>query len=480
GWVLGTGHSALDGLASLVDKSLLYRIETDEDESRFGMLETIREFGVERLGEGGDEAAVRGQHARWCLLLAEQTVTFPLWGTVRPRLLDELETEVGNLRAALTWLEQRGEAAALLELAAALTQFWSLRSHRAEGRRWLERALAMADGAAIAPALHAVAFHAAAALARTQEDHTRAVELAEEALARFRELGDARNIAAVLSLLGMLERGRGNFDRALPLHEEALVLFRDLGEQFWVALASCDLGILAHWQGEGSPAVALLEEAVVGFRALDDPWGIGVALSHLAFVTSDGGDQVRAADMHLESLAWLRQVGSKEALVDAVARIATLAVATGRAAAAARLLGAAEALILTLGYTFEHPEQARYARAADEVRAVMGDEALAVAWAAGRALSLDEAVEEAISVVSEPAAVTTTSFILTPREREVLLRIAAGQSDREIAGALFISPRTVHHHVANIFTKLGVNTRDAAARAAAGAGLLGQPSASTL
>ncbi|MGH2530938.1 MAG: ATP-binding protein [Thermomicrobiales bacterium] len=466
---LPSSDSVLDLLASLVDKSLLHRSETDEAEMRFGMLETIREFGLERLAAADDEAAVRDRHAAWCLRLAEQTLTFPLRGTVLPHVLDRFEAEIGNLRAALTWREQRDAAAALLALAVALTQFWSLRSHRVEGYRWLERALAMADSAIIPPTLHAEALHAAAALARTQDDHARAVELAEEALGRFRELGDRRNIASVLNLLGMLERGRGNFDRALPLHEEALVLFRDLGESFWLALASCDLGILAHWQGDDSRAVGLIEEAVAGFRALDDPWGIGVALSHLALVTGDSGDQLRAADMHLESLARLRQVGSKEALVDEVARIAALAVATDRATAAARLLGAAEALNRELGYTFEQPEQARYARAAADARAVLGDDALAAAWAAGRALSLDEAVTEAEQIISEPAR-GTTSPGLTPREVEVLRLLAAGRADREIAAALFISHRTVHHHVANILAKLGVRTR-AEARVAAGAGL---------
>jgi non-specific serine/threonine protein kinase len=465
--------STLDLLASLVDKSLPHRLETGNGESRFGMLEMIREFASERLAASDEEAVVRDRHARWCLELAAQTLTFPLRGTVRPHLLDRLDAEIGNLRAALTWHEQDGEAVALLDLTVALTQFWSLRSYRVEGRRWLERALALADGGEIPPALHAAAFHAASALTRTQDDHTRAIALAEQALARFRALGDTWNTAAVITLLGLLERGRGCYDRAAPLHEEALDLWRDLGEPFWVALAYCDLGTLAHCQGDDRRALALLEEAVSGFRALDDPWGLGVALGDLALVTGDRGDHDRAAAMHAESLTRLRQAGSKEVLIDAVARIATLAVATGRAAAAARLLGAAEALGQALGYEFEHPEQDRYGRAAADARVALSDEALTAAWAAGRALSLEEAVAEALEIVSAPAVATPpTPFGLTPRQIEVLRLLIAGRSDREIAAALYISPRTAHHHVANVFAKLGVHSRAEARSVALGIGIV--------
>jgi non-specific serine/threonine protein kinase len=368
----------------------------------------------------------------------------------------------------------------MLELAVALTYFWSLRSRRLEGRRWLERALALARDGEIPATLHAAACHAAAALARTQDDLAGAETLAEEALARFRVLGDSRNVAAVLQLLGILARGWADFDRAARLHEEALALFRDARDPFWVALVSCDLGILAHWQGDGARATARLDEAIAGFRALDDPWGIGTALSCLALVEGDRGEVERSAALHHESLARWRQVGSKEALVDAVARIACLAVAAGRAVAGARLLGAVEALGPALGYVLERPEQARCARAVEAAREALGGEALADARVAGRALSLEQAVAEAAAVLGRLRAPKATGVGLTPRELEVLRLLAAGRSDREIAGELFISHRTVHRHVANVYAKLGVDSRAAAARAARAGGFLGAvPSSSS-
>jgi ATP/maltotriose-dependent transcriptional regulator MalT len=415
---------------------------------------------------------VRGRHALWCHHLAADNLAFPLRGSVRPHLLDRLEAEVDNFRAALAWLEQRGDGEGLLELTSALTHFWSLRSYRSEGRAWLERALEFAGDSDIPATLHAQVLHAAAALARTQDDHGRATALAEEALELFRALNDTRNVASVLNLLGMLARGRGEYERAAVLNQEALSLFSQHREPFWVALAQCDLGVLAHWQGDDSRALALLREAEAGFRALDDPWGIGLALSFLALVTSDRGNHVEAATMYLESLKYWQQVGSKEALIDSVARIGTLAVGAGRPTAGARLLGAAEALVQSLNYVFEQPERARYARAAADARSALGSEAMASALAAGRKLSLDEAVAEALRIVSEPALSAATPFGLTPREVEVLRLLAAGRSDREIAAELFLSHRTVHHHVANIFAKLGVHTRAAATRVAMGIELI--------
>jgi DNA-binding CsgD family transcriptional regulator len=217
----------------------------------------------------------------------------------------------------------------------------------------------------------------------------------------------------------------------------------------------------------------LLRAGEAGFRALDDPWGIGLALSFLGLVTGDRGNHVEAASMYAESLKYWQQVGSKEALIDSVARIGTLAIGAGRPTAGARLLGAAEALVQSLNYVFEQPEQARYARAAAEARSALGSEAMATALTAGRNLSLDDAVAEALKIVSGPTLSASTPFGLTPREVEVLRLLAAGRSDREIAGDLFLSHRTVHHHVANVFAKLGVHTRAAATRVALSTELFG-------
>jgi non-specific serine/threonine protein kinase len=461
-----TPPSVLDGLASLVDQSLLHRIEATNGESRFGMLETVREFGLERLAASGEERAVRDAHARWCLDLAEQSPPFPLRGTVHPEALDRVEAEAGNLREALAWHARRGDAVGLLELATALTQFWSLRGSMDEGGRWLERGLAM-GGDALPPVLQAAALHAAAALGRTQDDPAPAIAFAETALARFRTLGDAWNAANALHLLGLLERSRGDFDHAASFHEEASVLFRDLGEPFWVALSACDLGTLAHWRGDERGAMTLLGEAVSGFRVLGDPVGVGLALGVLAFVTGERGDPQRAAALHAESLTHLRSVGANDLLLDAVARIGTLAVATGRTEAGARLLGAAEALGQALGYAFDRPEQARYAQAAAAARAAVGGGGSAAAWAAGRALTLDEAAAEAAELVAAPPAEPLPgpgrrpagSPGLTKRELEILRLLATGEGNRAIGERLFISATTVARHVANLYAKLGVDSR---------------------
>ncbi|MGH2534179.1 MAG: ATP-binding protein [Thermomicrobiales bacterium] len=482
---LPSSASVLDLLASLVDKSLVRQDGGEGDESRFGLLETIREYALERLAASGEADEARRQHARWCLDLAEHALTFPMREPVHPEVFDRLEREYGNLRAALAWLEQRGDTTSLLRLATVLAPFWSLRSHRVEGLQWLERALTVERQAEVPPAIRARALHAAASLARTRGDPARAIAFAESALTLYRELDETRDTGAILNLLGALARSRGDYDRAVALFAEALALFEQSDAPTWVALARCNLGILAYWQGDPARAVALLEDSLRRYRDLDEPWGVAVTLSDLALVTGDLGDHDRAARVYRESLAWHQRVGSKEGIVDSLARVACLLVERDQAAEAAALLGAAEAAAQALGYAFELPEQERYARAAEAACARLGETAFTAAWTIGSAWRLDQAIAHATALL-EPAAETAPALALplpeplppadsaglTPRERDVLRLLGEGRSDHEIAAALFISSRTASKHVAAILEKLGAANRTAAATVAVRRGLI--------
>ncbi|MGH2562662.1 MAG: tetratricopeptide repeat protein [Thermomicrobiales bacterium] len=492
-WALGIplsdrdrlGHSLLDSLASLVDKSLVRQGDGEGDEPRFSLLETIREYALERLAASGEADEVRDRHAAWCLELAEHAVTFPMLETVHPEVFDRLEREYGNLGAALAWLDQRDETPTLLRLATALAPFWSLRSHRIEGLQWLERALAAERQAETSPALRARALHAAASLARTRGEPARALAFAESALALYRERDDDRDTAVGLNLLGALARGQGEYERAVALFDEALALFEQLNAPTWVALACCNLGILAYWQGYPEQAIALLEDTLHRYRELDDAWGVAITLSDLALITGDHGDHDRAARLLRECLAWQLRVGSIEGTVDSLARVACLLVARDQAADAASLLGAAEAAGQVLGYTFELPERERYDRAAEAAGARLGDAAFAAAWMAGRGISLADAVARVITLLEPASQAAPTPALpildlvppagnagLTPRERDVLLLLVEGRSDNEIAGALFISHRTASKHVAAILEKLGAVNRTAAATIAVRRGLI--------
>ncbi len=471
--------SVLDGIFSLVDKSLLRRVDgPDEDGAdipRFAFLETVREFGQEQLALRGEVDEIRSRQARWCLELLQQTWTAPSADSIPPDVLDRVEADLGNLREALVWFEASGDAASLLALTGLIAPFWVLRSYRSEGRVWLERALNMPNADEAPFAIRARAWHSAASLARSQDDRTQAVVFCERGLALYRDLDDPLGTAASLNLLGVLARSSGEIAQAVDLCQESLSLFEHIGDPSWMALLRCNLGVLAYWQSDLSRAESLLEAALAGYRTIDNHWGMAFTLQALGSVIADGGDTRRAGGLLLESLQLARGIGAKESQLDAIAAIAVLAAASGQQETAARLFAAVEANCAAITYAFEAPEAQRYAAATDRVMRALGTEPYALVRAEGLLLSLDisgvEAAAEAERIsggVSSPggkAASTANAVLadLTPREIEVLQLLTDGMSDREIGDALFISHRTAMRHVANILAKLDVNSRTAAA-----------------
>jgi non-specific serine/threonine protein kinase len=481
--------SILDGISSLVDKNLLgpVRSRTGEGESRFGMLETVRDYAQERLAESGEEAAARRAQADWCVAYAEQA---------EPRLhcaaeaiwLDRLEAEHDNMRAALAWLEEVGDAAAGLRLMGALWPFWFYRSHRVEGSRWLERGLARGDDA---PAgARAKALLGLGVLVHARGDGARAAALLEESMEFFRDLGEAGGAARALLMLAVLAETWGRHDRAAGLAEEASALLREAGDDAWLPIARYELGVVAYERGDLARATALLEEALVLYRENQDAWGAALSFHYLGLVACERGDHAEAATLFGESLALWREVGTEEGFADCLVGVAILAAACGRDERAIQLLGAAQAFAERLDYTFELPKRSRIERTAGGLRARLGDPAFAAAWAAGRALTPEGADGVAASVVAvlkeapavEPAPLRPsvpraglahgTPFDLSPRELEVLRLLVAGRTDREIAAALFVGLRTAQWHVANILAKLGVKTRAAAVAVAIATGVV--------
>jgi non-specific serine/threonine protein kinase len=436
------------------------------------MLATIREFGLELLEASGEREAVRRLHAGWCVDLAGRAEAARVAGEPGESWLDRLELEHDNLRAALDWLKQSGDAPGLLRLSGFLGWFWFYRSHRAEGRTWLERALTPAGLDAFPPD-RARALQGLGTIALFRGEYEYATAVTEESLSLSRALGDTWSSAMALNLLGAIARGQGRLDEAVPLLEEAIGHLRLLGDEARLALATCNLGILAHWRGDPEQATALLEEALARYRRLDDAWGITVVASDLGLVTLDRGDARRAAELFAESCVRWQAVGTKEVLADWLARVATFAATIGRAVDAAVLFGAAVALRETIGYTPESVELARYDRALAGLR-TLGEERLAGELAAGRALPLEAARARATALLevaadapgasgrASAARADAAPYDLSVRELEVLRHLADGHSDREIAELLSISPKTAMRHVANIYLKMGVHSRAAA------------------
>jgi DNA-binding CsgD family transcriptional regulator len=480
GVVGAPSNDVLDGIASLVDKSLLWHVEQPDGTSRYGMLETIREFGLEQLAAHGEEETIRRAQAAWLVKLVG-----PAWrdffGPRQRVVLDRLEAEHDNLRAVLAWAWEHGAAEMGQQLVGDLGWFWYLRGHLSEGRAWLERMLAVGNRAPDECWLRAI--HGGWVLAWAQGDLTRAEMLIEECRTLIQTLGDTLEdpwyLAGLAYVSGMTASERRRYDQAIALFEEALARLRALGDEIWPPYILIAIGRIAYDQGNSSRATRLFEEALSQFRLLGNTYGAGFALTNLGKVARDRGDHARAAQLYAESLALRWEQGDKVTIPGSLSRLAALAALSGQPERAARLFGAAEALREAVGAP-PPQRQTLYERAIATTRAALGEQAFAAAWAAGRALPIAAAVAEALALSREPLAAAPAGSTqapavehgLTLREVEVLRLLREGLSNREIGERLYISERTAQTHVQNILGKLKVSTRAAAAAYAVEHGLL--------
>ncbi len=462
------GLDVLDGVASLVAKSLLRQGTGPDGGPRYWMLETAREFALERLEASGEADAARRAHAAFFVALAERADPAIWGGPEHKPWLDRLEAELANLRAALAWLEGANDRAGFLRLAAALGGLWHYRSYRVEGRGWVRRALARDDGTA--PAARATALVKLALLDRDVGGVLSAA-FVEEAIALRRALGYDLVVGRNLMLLATMLDARTDAARIERAVTEATAIFERLGDPKGLAFVRAREGMAAVERGDADRARDLLMEALGLVRREGTPYDISSGLLALGGVEADRGDIAAAAGHYAECLRLWDETGSRECIVAAVAGTGRLAAAGERPDAAVRLLGAAAALGEELGYAASPQERTRSERAASIACAALGEQAFAAAWAAGAALPFDgaradaEALLAALAERPDPteAGAPAAPGGLSPREVDVVRLIAAGRSNREIADALFVSPSTAISHVSNILAKLGLDSRAAVA-----------------
>jgi DNA-binding CsgD family transcriptional regulator len=467
----GSGSGIFEGLASLIDQSLLQQMAEPEGDPRYVMLETIREYGLERLAASGETEDARREHGIHFLALAEQAA--PAWWGPEPRpWLERLEAEHDNLRAALGWAVEQADVEFGFRLASALHWFWRVRGPVSEGRQWAERVLARC--AAAAPALHARLLTGAGDLAMVEHDYLRAVALHEESLEVTRELGDRRILAWALGFRGLTAVHEGDLERADDLLTRSLTEAREAGDVHWIIGALDTRASIASRHGDLDRAVALLEEALAAGREAGAAWHVANVLSHLGDVAAELGDDERADRLYRDSLGQLWEIGDRRDFAGALAGFAGLVARRGDAERGARLCGVVDALLQIGGVNLPPFGQTSYERALAAARDGLGDAAFAAARAAGRALPPEAILAETERGPERPAEIvetdcpgqSETSFGLTPREREVLALLCQRLTDREIADALFVSPRTAGFHVSNVLSKIGAaNRREAAALA---------------
>jgi predicted ATPase/DNA-binding CsgD family transcriptional regulator len=466
--VSGASLDTFHLVASLVDRSLLWRMDDGTGEPRFRMLETIREFAWEQLAANGEEEETRRRHARWCLALAQHfNIRYRTSDDVRLRL-DRLEAERDNLRAALAWLLDNGEIETALRLGAELERLWLNRGPASEGRVWLERALAAPAGHSTSPAIRGLAAQAASILAWMEGDFDEAAALAGAGLALAREGGAEVDCVWALNLLGMAATSLGHYDEAAAHLDAALALYRKLGAGRGVSVILTNRAVVAdpaHARGYLDEALARCRQS--GAQAIQ----LVIVLNELGRLACLEGNVVEAGQRFGESLRLCWSTMDLWSLPKALEGLACLAVSTAQPARAVRLVAAAAALRERTGAPVMVADRSYFEQSVHRARQHLAPAIFTAAWDEGRALPLADVVAEALTLADEPVPPDEPrreggvgdgdrAFpSLSLREREVLRLIAAGHSNAEVAQRLFISPRTVSTHAAHILSKLGLTTR---------------------
>jgi len=327
GWTLEAAESVtgesplatsdvLDALTQLVNKSLVVMEQT---QGRYRLLETIRQYALEKLGSSGEIEKTQARHLEFFLKLAEQAEP-ELRRADQVRWLDRLEVEHDNSRAALSYALEQGKVEASLRLASSLSRFWYLRGHWSEGREWLERTLAQpATGAAL---VRATALQGLAWLAN---ETGKEKSLYEESLALCRGAGaEGRwNLAFSLRGLGVWTAYWGDDAQAESLLNESQGVFRELGDPWGIALVLFNLGWLAAYSIEQSEAV--WQEGLSLFRTVGDRWGMAVTLGGLGYVARLRNDYQKAINYSKESLSLFRELGDKAGVAMSLSRLGQVA-----------------------------------------------------------------------------------------------------------------------------------------------------------
>jgi predicted ATPase/DNA-binding SARP family transcriptional activator/DNA-binding CsgD family transcriptional regulator len=489
----------------LVDKSLVVS-EAEEGGFRYGMLEPLRQYARERLEESGEDQAIKRTHAQYFLALAEEAEP-KLWESGDKAWFGRLEKEHDNMRAALSWTLEHGEAELALRLGGALRWFWRARGYYGEGRRWLERALCeegRTSAGARAKALDGVGWLAseqhdidrvqAAAeegLELSEEagiggviladfknllgeaawlrgDYKRASELFEESLGLHREARNNRGVAWSVCSLAVVSGERGDYERAKELYEEGIALSRKMGGALPLGDLLISAGYVYLLEGDHERATALNEEAAQLYRKRGSRGGLRYALDNLGWAALVREDHERARALHEESLVLCKEIGDKFIGSASLEGLACSAASRGEAQRAARLFGGAATLREAVGYHQTPRERALGEPYLDAARSRLSEAEWEVEFAEGRNMGLEEAVEYALSeeetttpvppAADRPSA--NVSSALTRREKEIAALVARDLTNRQIAKELVVSERTVENHVANILKKLGLHSRE--------------------
>jgi len=383
----------LEHLGTLVEQSLVF-VDAEKGETRYGMLEPVRQYASAKLGESEESGASARHHAEHFLQFAERAAP-ELWGYEQAAWFDRLEREGGNLRAAISWSLDAGEHEIAARFCWALWIFWWARGYHQEGRAWTEATL----GGRISPAMRSRVLSVAASMAYAQGDYEPAGAYWQEALRISVDEEDALAEGYAQAGTGLFEMSRSDFEAAERCFQEALPIFQEHGEEFMGSLVRTWTGTTFLARGEPETARRTLEEGLESARRRGNSLGTYVALYNLAQLALVGGDLALAADalrQGVELSEWTRDLANLAHFMEALATVAAL---RGEAKRSALLLGAADGTLRGVGapvYNFYVTEPSLRERTVAEARSALGEATFEEIRARGESMTFDDAVRYAL------------------------------------------------------------------------------------
>jgi predicted ATPase/DNA-binding CsgD family transcriptional regulator len=512
----------LDQISSLVSKSLVGADTIGRPRAHYRLLETIREYALEKLEEAGEMERQRDRHLEQYLTRAEEAAP-KLNDTYQQLWLNWLEGEHDNLRAALVWSlksePKGGKVEAGLRIAIALIRFWEIRGYIAEGLIWFERLFARVDEC-VSVGVHARALAYASFLAMFIGDAAKSLAYGRQAVSIAEAAGDEGREVLSIALAGLASGVRvmgdystafaleeqliqllretpedpfflgmallahgsvaielGDYDTARITLDESLAIAREAGDTFRIAHGLNAIGDLARCQQLYEDALISYETSAALLREVDAQHDLASVLQNLGHTCLHLGDIERAQTLFVESMAAHQDVQNKPGIAECLIGFAAIALLRGMPAAGARLLGASATIggERTAAASVWQATRMEYEYNLDLARTNLSEQAFRTEQKIGKAMSLEQAVDYAQNLplkLGNAPMIEQTPDSLTRREREVAVLIGQGRTNGEIATELVLSKRTVETHVSKILSKLGMTSRAQVMRWAIDHGLI--------